>query len=677
MSRSRFAALIATTLLCTVAASDARAALVTEDLSFTADDGVVLHATVGGDAGITKRPLIIEDSPYAPGIDPFAGPAYNYVQLQWRGTGLSGGALSTTGSRDQEDLSQFVAWACRQPWSDGRIGVYGFSASAIAVYNTMHLPLPCVRAAALMAGTTDLYRDLLYIGGINNTAAGAYVEGAIAAPALANLPGRAQQQPASIPETTGGYLTAPTDVAAHMTEDGYWLDRTFKGDRDRIPILADTGFYDVESRGPFLTYRATRRYGSHLLVMGAHDGFPANTAGPFPQYARWFDHYVRGIDNGVDRDPQVSLYLSNGSHEQLVDGFDTRVSATRWPPAATRWQRLYLSPSTSGSAHSINDGSLSAQPVPSTSIQRYPFMPADGLETDPHTTSTISGAGAFGFSIDGGAETLPALTNMEIAEPVSLTYTMAPFKTAVDAVGPASLDVFAASTAPVTDLVAVLADVWPDGSAHPVATGQLRTSFPHLEPERSIVDKRTGEIVEPYADFSSQDQAAPGTTREYHVEILPIGNHFAAGHRLRLYVVGTSIAMQGAAPGVNSLSIGGPTPSRLLFPAIASEPGRRAAPTLGLAVTRSGCVARAARIRVSANVPGGVRRVKVTLDRRTIKSTRDPRFTLRIPRSRLRAGRNVLTVAVTDRQGRTATRRVALTRCRASTRSPRSPQYTG
>src|SRR5256885_2034891 len=87
-----------------------------------------------------------------------------------------------------------------------------------------------------------------------------------------------------------GLVRAPPDVASHMTEDSFWLDRTFKGDPQRIPILADTGFYDVESRGPFFAYRATRRYGSHLMVMGAHDGWPTNTAGPFPQYRRWFDH---------------------------------------------------------------------------------------------------------------------------------------------------------------------------------------------------------------------------------------------------------------------------------------------------------------------------------------------------------------------------------------------------
>jgi uncharacterized protein len=550
----RLAGLLAIAFLAAVPRADA--AVVTRQLSFRADDGVVLHATVGGDRTLSRRPLIVEDSPYAPGIDAFAGTAYNYVELQWRGTGRSGGALDSTGPRDQRDLAEFLGWACGQPWSDGRIGLYGFSASAIVAYNAMHLGLPCVKAAALMSGTVDLYRDLLYIGGIANSAPGVYVEGAILAPWLGNLPGR---QPASAVPSGVGLLTAPTSVASHPTEDGYWLDRSFKGDPTRIPILADDGFYDVESRGAFLAYRATRSYGSHLLVLGAHDGWPSNTPGPFPQYARWFDRYVRGVRNGIDREPPVSVYLSDGSHKQAIDGHWTHLAGRDWPLPGSRWTRLYLSPARSRSARSLNDGSLTSRPPRARTVQSYPFAPSDAFETDPHTVSTVSGMG-----LDRAATYAPALTDMQATEPQSLTYTLPPFTKAVDAVGPASLDVWASSTAPVTDLVAIVADVAPDGTANAVATGQLRTSYPRVERARSLVEG--GDIVEPYADFSAPTPAPPGTLREYHLEILPVGNHFAAGHRLRLYVVGTSGAQQGAPAAVDSLSIGGPTPSRLVLP---------------------------------------------------------------------------------------------------------------
>ena len=65
-----------------------------------------------------------------------------------------------------------LAWACQQPWSNGRLGLFGFSASAIAVYNSLHLELPCVETAVLGSGTHELYRDLLYPGGMPNVVPG-------------------------------------------------------------------------------------------------------------------------------------------------------------------------------------------------------------------------------------------------------------------------------------------------------------------------------------------------------------------------------------------------------------------------------------------------------------------------------------------------------------------------
>jgi putative CocE/NonD family hydrolase len=529
---------------------------VTKALSFKADDGVTLHATVGGFGKLTKRPLIVEDSPYAPACcDAFAGTSYNYVQLQWRGTGLSEGSLNSTGSRDQKDLASFLGWACGQPWSDGRIGLYGFSASAIIVYNTMYRTLPCVKAAALMSGTVDLYRDLLYIGGINNTVPGLVVEATIGGPWLENQ--LSDPRPATFPGGARGYAQAPMDVSNHPTEDAYWNDRTFKGNTNKIPVLADVGFYDVESRGAFEAYRANRAYGSHLLVMGAHDGFANGKPTPFASYKRWFDRYVRGIHNGIDTEPRVSGLMSVGGHKRFTDGHVVPFSGTDWPLPATRYTRYYLSATKSSTARSVNDGTLSRSSSKAASTQTYPSHPSDGFATDPHTISTVIGGA-------GGLE--PLMTDLRASEPTALTYTTAKFTKATNIVGPASLAVFLSSTLPTTDILAVVADVWPDGSSHPVGSGQLRTSFPGVVRSRSLFDRATGDIVQPYTVYSKENPAKIDETREYYLEILPIGNRFEAGHRLRLYIVGASAATMGTGPNVNTVSIGGRTPSRLILP---------------------------------------------------------------------------------------------------------------
>ena len=138
----------------------------TQVVRFDASDGAQLHAIIRGVQPLAARPLIVEFSPYGGNGIPDFGPGYNHVFVHARGTGESTGVWSAVGPRDQADVSEFLAWACSQPWSNGHIGLYGFSASAIAVYNSQHLPLACVDAAALGAGTHELYRDLLVPGGI-------------------------------------------------------------------------------------------------------------------------------------------------------------------------------------------------------------------------------------------------------------------------------------------------------------------------------------------------------------------------------------------------------------------------------------------------------------------------------------------------------------------------------
>jgi predicted acyl esterase len=173
--------------------------------------------------------------------------------------------------------------------------------------------------------------------------------------------------------------------------------------------------------------------------------------------------------------------------------------------------------------------------------------------------------------LDELAQVLPSVTNMQLSAPTSLTYTSPPLAAPLTAVGPGAVDLYASSLDPVTDLYVVLADVWPDGTAYPIATGALRTSFPGVDRSRSMVDA-AGDVVDPWNDYSTQEEAPIGATREYQIELLPMGNVFAAGSRLRLYVLGTPADQVPSPPGVNAVSLGGVTASRVLLPTIGGAP---------------------------------------------------------------------------------------------------------
>src|SRR4051812_14999531 len=147
------------TLLALGAAATAHAARTSQDIRFTASDGVSLQTTLTGEAPLAPRPTIVEFSPYGDDSGTFTpGPGFNFLLVQIRGTGDSDGRFDALGDRTQADVVEILRWACSQPWSNGDLALNGFSASAITIYNSLHLALPCVRAAVLKSGTFELYR---------------------------------------------------------------------------------------------------------------------------------------------------------------------------------------------------------------------------------------------------------------------------------------------------------------------------------------------------------------------------------------------------------------------------------------------------------------------------------------------------------------------------------------
>lgn len=526
---------LTTTLLTTgpARAQTDPAPVVTEDLIVPMSDGTELLVRLGGrgplvDGHLPPRPVIAEFSPYGQACCPeLAGPAFNYLQVHIRGTGASGGQFDALGPRSQADVVEVLDWACAQPWSNGTTGLWGFSASAIMVYNSLHAELPCVEAAVLGAGTHELYRDLLYPGGIPNGLPALGVFGLIGAPTVPLLPDRLGRDPLSLVDVALGLGTLAVDYLAHPTLDDWWLERGMRGNVNDIPVLMITGFFDVESRGPFEAFAELAPHGAHLYVVGAHDGVPASSGGADVPRERWFEHNLLGVDNGIDDEPAVQLWLADGDRADMLAGDFVTLTGDRWPLGGTRWSTLHLDPTRSGSAASLNDGTLALAPPATAAHDLHVPIQSLPTATDPYTTSLL---GVFNGS--------PELTLMNGPEILGLSYTTEPLTHDVTLVGPASAELVVTNSVPESDLYAVISDVWPDGSAHPMAAGRLRSSFPDIVEDRSrVVD---GAVVQPYGDFSAKRTVTPWTEHRYHVEFWPIGNRFAEGHRIRLHVVGAS-----------------------------------------------------------------------------------------------------------------------------------------
>ncbi|GAA1731253.1 CocE/NonD family hydrolase [Aeromicrobium alkaliterrae] len=552
--------------LVVTSSSPALADTATEQIRFTTSDGVQLQTTLTGPGPITARPTVIEFTPYGPGSATFTPDEnYNHLLVQLRGTGSSSGSFDALGPRSQQDVSETLQWACQQPWSNGRLGLHGFSASAIIVYNSMHLELPCVDTATLRSGTFELYRDLLVPGGVSNIVPGAAVILGIGGLALMQGPNRLATDPLASVDAIVGLLDSGVQAGLlHPTLDAFWRDRGFRGDANDLPILAVNGIFDVESRGAFEGYQELRDNGSHLLLAGGHDGYPAGTDGGQADMQAWFDHYLRDIDNGITDEPAVQLTLSDGDREDMLAGQLLHRDATDWPVPGTTWEALNLDATSSGTAHTLNDGSLTFGPAKQAGPQTYVPLPTNPLATDSPTASLL---GVAGLNMLTAA--IPGLNDMNglIGLP-GLSYTSPALAEDVVAAGPASLEVNLSTTSPETAIWAVVSDVHPDGTAHPLTVGRLLSSFPDIVEEKSLKDEN-GTVVQPYGDYSTKTPLAGFLApRLYQVELWPIANRFKEGHRIRLDIVGASAFSLPTIPGINTVNVGGTSGSRLLFPVL-------------------------------------------------------------------------------------------------------------
>lgn len=549
----------------TAAADEPPPADTVTQMRFTASDGVSLQTTLTGATPMAPRPTIVEFSPYGNDSQTVSpGPDFNVLLVQIRGTGSSDGVFDALGPRNQADVPEVLQWACHQPWSNGSLGINGFSASAIIIYNSMHQDLPCVKTMVLKSGTIDLYRDLLVPGGITNLIPGAGVIGLITAPALMQGPDRLKRNPSSTADVVTGLLTAGLNAGLlHPTLDSFWQQRRFRGDANHLPILMIDGFYDVESRGAFQAYDELKGNGAHLLVVGAHDGAPKGTDGGAAETTAWFEHYLRGVDNGVDTHPKVQMLMSDGDREDMLAGDFVRRDASDWPVPGTAWSSLNLDATPSGTSGSLNNGSLTLGTTAKAATQSYLSVPSIPFNTDPPNTAILGGMG-----LNALTTALPFLSEMKIAETLGLSYTTGALTQDVYSAGPAALDIRLSSTSPETGIWAVLTDVAPNGTSHPLTAGRLLSSFPDVDQSKSLIDS-SGAIVRPYNIFAKKTPLAGFLTpRLYHVELWPVGNRFKKGHRIRLDLVGASAASLPTIPGLNSVKIGGTSGSRLLLPVL-------------------------------------------------------------------------------------------------------------
>jgi hypothetical protein len=505
----------------TMPASDSQYA-VTEDtlVLMPTRDGAHLATYVARPVGDGPFGVVMQRSPYrrilrGPGRW-WASRGYIFIGQHVRGREQSSGDVADFGdySSDIQDGYDAVEWAARLPGANGKVGLIGHSDEGrLAWYAAVSAP-PHLAAIAPSAATSDPWRIVPYaqmaFGPINVDWA-CLMRGRTMDPNTAELDiGEAitHLPIATLPQRLGcGQIPLWDRWIAHPTLDAYWRARaaTTFIDKVNVPALSLAGWHD-DSRGPLDYTNALLRVPNHPawhVVMGvhAHKGvdYVAGDFGPQARYAyrdlqlRWFDHYLLGRDNGVDRLPPVDIF---------VQGDNTWRTENEWPLARARATKWYVS--SGGNARtSAGDGALDTLPPRGAAADTYTYDPGD-------PTPYLIDSRELEESLNEDYTALNA-TRRD-----ALVFTSRPLTRPMEVTGEMAATLWASSDARDTDWTVMLLDVFPDGHAERVQDGIARARF------RRGMDREVPLV--------------PGRVERYEIDLWFTSKVFQPGHRLRVSV---------------------------------------------------------------------------------------------------------------------------------------------
>ncbi len=320
-------------------------------------DGVRLAVTLYlPDSAGGPQPCILEALPYRKDDLTSSGYAPEYerlrdeygyavARLDLRGTGSSGGrATDEYPVQEQADLLEVIAWLAGREWCDGSVGMYGTSYSGFNALQMACERPPALKGIVAIYASDDRYTDdVHYLGGVlkwlDLVDYCHYMTPMNALPPVPQVWGEGWREEwlARIEEHEPWLFT----WLEQATDGAYWRHGSVRPGYDRIqcPTMIVAGWADGYRNNSFRTMEALARNDvPRRLLAGpwAHAATSSSLPGPridlVPEMVRWWDRWLRGIDNGVDDEPEAVWYVRE-SHRPAPD-LDTVPGywrAEEWP----------------------------------------------------------------------------------------------------------------------------------------------------------------------------------------------------------------------------------------------------------------------------------------------------------------------------------------------------------
>ncbi len=508
------------------------------DVPIEMDDGLVLRADVFRPDPDGSFPVILSYGPYAKGLafqegypdqwrlmtsqhpDVEAGSSNQYqswevvdpekwvpngyavVRVDSRGCGRSPGYVDVFSPRETDDLVACIEWAGTRAWSTGKVGLNGISYYAINQWHAASRQPEHLTAMCVWEGAADFYRDMTHHGGILSTFWANWYDMQVKT-VQHGLGDRGAVSQVTGEPVTGDFNLSDdelarnradlgADVRDHPVDDGFHRDRSHDWPKIDVPLLSagNWGGQGLHLRGNVEGFVRSATEQKWLEIHGLEHWTHFYTEYGVGLQKRFFAHYLKGEDNGWDREPPVRLQIRH------LDRFEERLAET-WPLPGTRWTTLAL-----------DAGATTLSP--------------DAPRSDQVVDYDATGSG--------------------------VTFLQEPFGNETEITGPLALKLFVSSATNDADIFAVVRVFDPEGEEvtfqgaidphTPIAQGWLRASHRRLDPELTL----------PYRPYHTHDRAEPlipGEVYELDVEIWPTSIVVPAGYRLGLTVLGKDYEYEG------------------------------------------------------------------------------------------------------------------------------------
>ncbi len=518
---------------------------VQENVPVPMRDGTILRADVYRPQAEGQFPVIVErtqggrgegGSHQCPVQGRFYPPrGYVYVAQDVRGAFGSEGQFYF-GRNDGWDLNRdgfdTIEWAATQPWSNGNVGMMGTCGTGLTQYQVAPTRPPHLKTLFVTIGGAHKnyhYRNNVYRLSLHRGMAFwlqlLQLQHETAPPGMEAVRARLEkafQDPEEVAswfrhlplksfppaDTMGEWFFDPLE---HPEDGPYWwsTDPTLRCSDVAVPMVHLTGWFDL-ALGPNLrTFTGIQKNGrtmdcrkaqrlivgpwGHLNVgqreIGELDFGPDATFDVDAARLRWYDHWLKGIDNDAVDGPAVRLFLM---------GENRWIEMETWPPPGTSYEALYLREGNAENGAVLNRGRLAfEQPLGAERADSYTYDPEDPVP-----------------SLAGDIDAVPM--DYGALEHRMLTYTSEPLEQPLTVVGPVRAVLFGLSSAPDTDWVVRLCDVWPDGRSMSVCDGILRARYRNSSEREELM--------------------TPNRIYRFEVDLWATAQTFLPGHRIRVQV---------------------------------------------------------------------------------------------------------------------------------------------